>query len=234
MRGIGEAVTDAAIELQAPVDPGRRHLLLERRALLGRDERIRRADADQHLGLDVPARPAAQACRGRNGSRRSPSRRRRCARSRARWCRRSSSRSPRASPDRPPSVPPGVSSALWARRRMPVRSVRQGASRLAASARVGERLAVAVVVHGEGGVAQAREPRGDLPGVLGEAVALVANQDARTAAGAPASQSTAYSPIMRAPSALYSRFCTTHRFTPAADLRRSSLDPPISRRHKSP
>src|SRR4051794_40848263 len=56
---------------------------------------------------------------------------------------------------------------------------RQPARRLG---RIGERLAVAVVVHGERRVAQTRQPRCDLLGVLGEPVALVTDQDAWPAA----------------------------------------------------
>ena len=51
--GIREAVGGSAIEVHAPVDAGRAHLLFEGRALVGRDERILGADAHEHAALDV-------------------------------------------------------------------------------------------------------------------------------------------------------------------------------------
>src|SRR5205085_8835703 len=63
--GIGEAVTGAAVNLQAPVDAGRPHFLLEGRALLGRDDGILHADAGEHLALDVPR--VLRPCRGEAG-----------------------------------------------------------------------------------------------------------------------------------------------------------------------
>src|SRR4029453_15068341 len=51
--------------------------------------------------------------------------------------------------------------------------------------KVGMRLAFAVIVHGEGGVAEASQPRGDLPGVLRKARSFVEDQPSG-AAGARA------------------------------------------------
>ena len=51
--GIREAVGRSAIEVHAPVDAGRADLVLERRALVGRDEGILGADAHEHSALDV-------------------------------------------------------------------------------------------------------------------------------------------------------------------------------------
>jgi len=48
---------------------------------------------------------------------------------------------------------------------------------------IGERLAVAVIVHGEGGIAQPGETRRDLLGVLGEARSFMADQHARPLPG---------------------------------------------------
>jgi hypothetical protein len=51
--GIGETVLRAAIQMHLPIDPGVAHLLLEGDALRRRDQRIVRAEADEHLALDV-------------------------------------------------------------------------------------------------------------------------------------------------------------------------------------
>jgi dienelactone hydrolase len=50
---VGEAVLHAAVQVDAPIDSCRPHLLLERVALLGRDQRVVSSDAHEHRAADV-------------------------------------------------------------------------------------------------------------------------------------------------------------------------------------
>ena len=180
-RRVGETVTGAAIELQPPVHTGTLHFGLEGRALLGRNDRIVGADAHQHLGLDVHR--ILRPCRREAGMKTDD-------RLHIGAAARDLQRGRAAEAVSDGGEPSGIDFLLALedverRQRAGTDARRIGHPGLQPRhrlAEIGQWLAVAVIVHGEGGVAEARQARRDLLGVVGEARPLVAHQHAATLA----------------------------------------------------
>ena len=172
---VGEAVDRAAVEVQLPVDLAGAHLLLERMALLDRHERVVGADARQHAPDDVAGVGRAVVPRPEW----KPTTALRSAPARA-------SSSTRVPPKQKPMAATRSGSVCscarsmsrpWPSRRMRSVSPMSAPRRATISSRQG--LAVAVVVEGEGDVAEAGEPLGPPLGVLVEPRSLVGDEHGR-------------------------------------------------------
>ena len=181
-RRVGETVAGAAIKQQAPVEAGRLHLALEGGALLGRDDRVLGADVDQHLALDVPG---GLRSRGREAGMEADDRLEVAALAAELERRRA------AETVADGGQPTGIDFLLRLQHVERRRGTGHDAGRIGDPGgdlrphlgQIGMRLALTVVVHGEAGIAQPGQPRGDLLGVLGEAWTFVDDQNAGAARG---------------------------------------------------